>query len=89
MFADMRHYLPREFNCVNSIKLGESEAAMLDYEGGIITVPLEKVPDSRCELVWMQDIQSDPSEPPDRTWTLLWSGHRPGDNKERHRLFSR
>ncbi len=89
MFDDMRLYLPRDFNCVNSIRLGESEAAMLDYEGGIVTVPLEKIPSSRCELVWVQDIQADPSDPPDPTWTLLWSGHRPGDTKERHRLFSR
>jgi 4-amino-4-deoxy-L-arabinose transferase-like glycosyltransferase len=30
MFDDMRIHLPRSFDCVNSIHLGESEAAMLD-----------------------------------------------------------
>jgi len=89
MFDDMRLHLPSTFNCVNSIYLGESEAAMLDYEGGIVAVPLEKLPRSRCDLVWEQDNQSDVSDPPDPTWTLLWSGHRPGDGKERHRLFMR
>lgn len=89
MFDDMRIYLPRGFDCVNSIHLGESEAAMLDYEGGIVAVPLERVPNVRCDLVWVQNNQTDPSDPPDPTWTLLWSGHRPGDTKERHRLFVR
>jgi len=27
--------------------------------------------------------------PPDPSWRLLWSGHRPGDTKERHCLFAR
>ncbi|HKW79577.1 MAG TPA: glycosyltransferase family 39 protein [Casimicrobiaceae bacterium] len=89
MFDDMRLHLPQRFDCVNSLRLGESEAAMLDYEGGIVAVPLEKIPGSRCSLVWVQDNQSDPSEAPDPSWTLLWSGHRPGDSKERHRLFAR
>ena len=89
MFDDMRLHLPTRFDCVNSINLGESEAAMLDYEGGIVAVPLERFSNARCDLVWVQDNQADRSDPPDPTWTLLWSGHRPGDSKERHRLFAR
>ncbi len=89
MFEDMRLSLPASFDCVNSIHLGESEAAMLDYEGGILAIPLEKSPGSRCELVWVQDTQMDPDLAPNPTWRLLWSGHRPGDTKERHRLFAR
>jgi 4-amino-4-deoxy-L-arabinose transferase-like glycosyltransferase len=89
MFDDMRTHLPRSFDCVNSIHLGESEAAMLDYEGGIVAVPLERLPNVRCDLVWVQNNQTDRSDYPDPSWTLLWSGHRPADTKERHRLFAR
>jgi len=89
MFDEMRLHLPNKFDCINSIHLGESEAAMLDYEGGIVAVPLERFSNARCDLVWVQDNQADRSDPPDPTWTLLWSGHRPGDSKERHRLFAR
>ena len=89
MFEDMRTHLPSGFDCVNSIHLGESEAAMLDYEGGIVAVPLERLSNPQCDLVWVQDNQADRSGPPAPTWTLLWSGHRPGDTKERHRLFAR
>ncbi len=39
MFDDMREHLPAQFDCVASIHLGESEAAMLEYEGGIVAIP--------------------------------------------------
>ena len=89
MFEDMKTHLPRHFDCMDSIHLGESEAAMLDYEAGIVTVSLDNVKESKCQLVWVQDNQTDPSHRTDPTWRLLWSGHRPGDSKERHRLFAR
>ena len=89
MFDDMREHLPAQFDCVASIHLGESEAAMLEYEGGIVAIPLESNPEARCRLVWVQDVQTKADTPPDPSWRLLWSGHRPGDTKERHRLFAR
>ncbi len=89
VFEDLRAHFPAQFDCVASIHLGESEAAMLEYEGGIVAIPLESNPEARCRLVWVQDVQTKADTPPDPSWRLLWSGHRPGDTKERHRLFAR
>jgi len=89
MFEDMRRHLPAGFDCVKSYRLGESEAAMLEYEGGITAVRAEDYPDARCELIWVQGSEPASLRPILAKWRLVWSGHRPGDGKELHRLFAR
>ena len=89
MFDDMKGYLPESYNCVMSYRLGESEAAMLEYEGGITALPAEQYPDADCELIWLQGALPRSAWSLASNWRLLWSGHRPGDNKELHRIFAR
>ena len=89
MFEEMRQQLAAEFDCVKSYRLGESEAAMLEYEGGITAVRAEDHPDAQCQLFWLQGGPRSAVPPSLRDWRLVWSGYRPGDDKELHRLFAR
>lgn len=89
MFEDMRRYLPKTYDCVNSIHLGESEAAMLSYEGGVVPIPVATREAARCQLVWIQGRKVDANMSSSDSWRLLWSGHRPGVAKEFHRLYAR
>ena len=89
MFEEMKQQLPTKFDCVKSYRLGESEAAMLEYEGGITTVRAEDHPDAQCQLFWLQGGSLSVMPSSLRGWRLVWSGHRLGDKKELHRLFAR
>jgi 4-amino-4-deoxy-L-arabinose transferase-like glycosyltransferase len=89
MFEDMRHHLPAGFDCVKSYRLGESEAAMLEYEGKITAVRAEDHPGAMCQLIWVQGSAPASLRPVLAESRLIWSGHRPGDAKEVHRLFAR
>src|SRR6202011_5808962 len=87
MYEDMQDHLPSEYNCVASFHLGESEAAMLHYEAGIIAIPLEHNAEPGCDLLLAQGTQAWPPNPPGTAGRPVWSGHRPGDHKELFVLF--
>jgi 4-amino-4-deoxy-L-arabinose transferase-like glycosyltransferase len=89
MLEDMRQHLPADFDCVKSYQLGESEAAMLSYEGGITTVRAEDDPEAQCRLIWIQGTLPASARSTLAGSRLAWRGHRPGDDKELHRMFIR
>ncbi len=86
MYQSMKLALPPEITCMASRGLGESERAMLDYILGIRTQRLEIAPDERCDVVLVRSIAPNLPRAPGGM-VLAWSGHRPGDARERFNLY--
>ncbi|MEX0959510.1 MAG: hypothetical protein WDZ63_09505 [Burkholderiales bacterium] len=89
MVNELKAELPAGHGCIYSQGLGETQRAMLDYHGQLVTVRLETPGERpRCELLITQDswnIAGAMGTP----WSLLWEGGRPGDRHERYRLYER
>jgi 4-amino-4-deoxy-L-arabinose transferase-like glycosyltransferase len=74
--------------CIASLGLGEPQRGLLEYYLHLHTQRLEINPSSTCPLLLLQD------NPRHRIYrigegTLLWSGSRPGDQKERLYLYTK
>ena len=89
VFSSMQTAMDRNFDCMASKDLGESERAMLKYFVGINTYRQESTPDVSCDLLLVDGFQRQPTEYlKDKHWELVWEGARPGDDNERLWLFA-
>lgn len=83
--------LPNDPPCLASRGLGVSQAAALDYHGGIRTQPFNAVKPTACPLVLVQGRPQGELDAPPSTgkvqWTKLADVGRPGDRAERYRLY--
>jgi 4-amino-4-deoxy-L-arabinose transferase-like glycosyltransferase len=89
MIAEMKASLPAQMRCMSNRRLGEPQRAMLQYFARIVTLREATQAGAECDVLLIQS-----REPPDdlfrpRQWTLLWTGRRPGDSRERFWLFQR
>ncbi len=90
MVYSMKRYIPSSAACISSIGVGESERAMLEYFGGILTQRKEVIKDPDCDLLIVAGNRVFlENNSPGPTWTKAWEGHRPGDNKTIFSLYSR
>ncbi len=86
MVVSLQQALPERYQCIRRENLGDSQRAMLDYFGGIVTRPDVK---KHCDL---RLIQGDKVSRPllDKTrWKKIWEGSRKGDKNEHYRLYQR
>lgn len=89
MAMSLRAALPAHFDCIVSEGLGESQRAMLDYFDGIDTQRLETWPLADCRWLLVETNGAAHDPVPGSNWREIWQGTRPGDNKERHRLYQK
>lgn len=88
VLAPLSHRLPAGVTTIGSVGLDESVSAMLLYYCGVAPVPVE---DARGSVFGALLVQNDGIDgrpltiPPG--WRTAWEGARPGDRKERLRLF--
>lgn len=88
VFVSMKQHLPAQFRCVSSRGLGDSQRAMLQYFGNIVTHRAEIASRRRdCDLLLVQGIAREDVTP--AGWRKIWEGARPGDKVERYRLYRR
>ena len=79
--------------CISQRGLGVSQAAALDYHGGIRTQPFDVVRPAACPLVLVQGSPAHELDAPGAgatgklRWTKLADVGRPGDRAERYRLY--
>jgi hypothetical protein len=85
MYQSMARAMPAQVDCVATLDLGESERAVLEYELDIPTLD----PERACNAVLRQRRADRVAPPVPRSWTLAWSGNRPGDSRERFELWLR
>ena len=87
---ELRAKLPAGGGCISGKALGVSQAAALDYHGGIRTRPFDPLKSDACRLLL---IQGGPKEEefdvPTAGWRKLADVGRPGDRNERYRLYRR
>ena len=86
VFAAMQPHLPVNRRCVATTGLGESESAMLLYFSRIRAQSREIHPDSTCDVLLVYSTNA-LQKAPDRSWRAVWEGARPGDKRERFRLY--
>jgi 4-amino-4-deoxy-L-arabinose transferase-like glycosyltransferase len=88
---ELKAKMPAGARCVAGRALGVSQAAALDYRGGIRTQPFDPAKPAACPLVLVQGSpQSEldaPSAVPGRRWVKVADVGRPGDRAERYRLY--
>ena len=89
MVRELERALPKGSRCISSRGLGDSQRAMLEYYAGIVTQRDElPQPKRECDLLLTQGTAL--QEPvAGNGWKKLWEGNRPGDSKERFRLYKR
>ena len=87
VFESIAHAVPERPACMDSLGLGESERAMLEYEAALRTHRLETGPSAGCPWLLVQGRDWVPSGEYATGWTLVWSGHRPGDDNELFRIY--
>lgn len=90
VFNAMQMQLPKQYRCVESSGLGESERAMLRYVLGINTLRREVVLHPDCDVLLVDGFaESPPKDVDSKQWRRVWEGARPGDTRERLWLFEK
>jgi 4-amino-4-deoxy-L-arabinose transferase-like glycosyltransferase len=88
---ELKRKLPAAASCLAERSLGISQAAALDYHGGIRTRPFDPLNPAACPLVLVQgNPRHELDKPPPvgrRAWVKLADVGRPGDRAERFRLY--
>ena len=83
----LRSRIPVNANCIAAKGLGVSQAAALDYHGGIRARPFDIVRPAACALLLVQGSPQHEFDGPGAGWVKLADVGRPGDRSERYRLY--
>jgi 4-amino-4-deoxy-L-arabinose transferase-like glycosyltransferase len=87
----LKKRIPAGTKCVASRMLGISQAAALDYHGGIRTQPFDFRRPYACPLVLVQGTPGNEFDAPPvagkAAWVKIAEVSRPGDRSERYRLY--
>jgi hypothetical protein len=86
----LKSKLPVGAPCLAERNLGVSQAAALDYHGGIRAQPYDVVKPAACPLVLVQGSPQHELDAPAGSglrWRKLADVGRPGDRAERYRLY--
>jgi len=83
----LRSKIPVGSGCIAQKALGVSQAAALDYHGGIRARPFDFVKPNACPLLLVQGSPKHEFDGPGAGWVKLADVGRPGDRAERYRLY--
>jgi 4-amino-4-deoxy-L-arabinose transferase-like glycosyltransferase len=83
----LRSKIPVGSACIAQKSLGVSQAAALDYHGGIRARPFDLVRPNACPLLLVQGHPKHEFDGPGAGWVKLADVGRPGDRAERYRLY--
>jgi 4-amino-4-deoxy-L-arabinose transferase-like glycosyltransferase len=83
----LRSKIPVDAGCIAQRSLGISQAAALDYHGGIRPQPFDVLKPTACRLLLVQGSPKHEFDGPGTGWTKLADVGRPGDKSERYRLY--
>ncbi|NOT19060.1 MAG: glycosyltransferase family 39 protein [Sideroxydans sp.] len=86
MVVELKQALPKKYNCIADVRVGDNQRAMLQYFGDIT---LRQKATRVCELLLVQgDRIAKPIED-EIGWEKVWEGGRKGKENERFRLYKR
>jgi 4-amino-4-deoxy-L-arabinose transferase-like glycosyltransferase len=84
---ELKSKIPAGASCLAQRSLGISQAAALDYHGGIRAQPFDIGKPAACPLVLVQGSPQHEFDSPGPRWAKLADVGRPGDRAERYRLY--
>jgi 4-amino-4-deoxy-L-arabinose transferase-like glycosyltransferase len=87
VMTSLKTAMPKNYACVNSRNLGDSQAALLYYYTDVRTQPFETVQRLDCDLYLIQDARGEKKIKPGKDWKLIWHGKRVTERRESFRLF--
>jgi 4-amino-4-deoxy-L-arabinose transferase-like glycosyltransferase len=87
--AAIAKVLPAQQGCIAGAGLADAQRASFDYFSGIVTLPHDAQSGQRCDWLLTQGHARSDDNAPDGDWTRVWQGNRPGDRKEKFRLYRR
>jgi 4-amino-4-deoxy-L-arabinose transferase-like glycosyltransferase len=83
----LRSKIPVGSGCIAQKSLGVTQAAALDYHGGIRARPFDIVKPDACPLLLVQGSPQHEFDGPGAGWVKLADVGRPGDRAERYRFY--
>ena len=89
VFTSLNSTIPRPYNCISSLNVGQAQHLLFDYYTNIKLKPFESTQQLNCDLYLIQDEKGSGKMQPGSEWALIWSGKRTADRKESFRLFQR
>ena len=89
VFTQLKNVLPKEYACITSNHLGESQRDLLHYYANVKTLAFETEQNLNCDLYLIQDERGREKTEPGSDWKLIWNGKRISDRHESFRLFQR
>lgn len=81
--------LPADHGCVAERGLGNTQRASFAYFTGIEPLPAASSAGKRCPWLLVQGDSRPDAASTATGWTKVWEGSRPGDRRERFRLYRR
>jgi 4-amino-4-deoxy-L-arabinose transferase-like glycosyltransferase len=88
--ATVAAHLPeQQMECLAGWHLGEAQRASLAYFERLRLTPLGAAGQTRCRWLLTQGSSRAELTPPGSGWQRVWEGQRPGDRRERFRLYRR
>lgn len=81
--------LPADHGCLAERALNDTQRASLAYFVGIEPVAEDSPAGRACNWLLTSGDTRRELAPPDSSWTRVWEGGRPGNRKERFRLYHR
>ncbi|MGE5470775.1 MAG: ArnT family glycosyltransferase [Bacteroidota bacterium] len=81
--------LPRDHGCLAERDLNDTQRASLAYFVGIEPLAADSREGRKCDWVLVGGDTRQDQAAPDGKWHKVWEGGRPGNRKEKFRLFSR
>ncbi|GHT91921.1 hypothetical protein AGMMS49545_08660 [Betaproteobacteria bacterium] len=86
--ATLAAQLPENAGCIAEWHVGSAQLASFAYFERLRFMPLESV-GQHCRWLLTQGNSRAELTPPGQGWQRVWEGNRPGDRKERFRLYRR
>lgn len=81
--------LPKNPGCVAETGLGDAQEASFAYFQKLYFRPLKQNKINNCRWLLVQGMPKTSFTPPEKAWQKVWEGSRPGDRRERFRLYKK
>lgn len=87
--ATLAEQLPDQPGCIAELQLGDAQRASFAYFERLRFTPMTRTEQTHCRWLLVQGNSRSELSPPGKGWQQVWEGNRPGDRKERFRLYHR
>ena len=87
VFLGMHQAIPKHYNCINSLRVGQPQRLLVNYYTDITLKPVTNLKQLSCDLYLIQTTRSASNVQPEQEAKLIWRGKRAADRKESFSLY--